>query len=179
MLTGLKVMAIAQKDLGIKRMDELFLRCDYRVLADEEMDATYLFENYARPLPAKVKEFAMKHHKRCLDAGLTCKPKIHNLEFHFFYFQGNKEICSFYASINSGYRIIIKGLKMAQYADVIETFSLPLQEKIAKGYGCDVKKFGEPCQNGCHGFSFPLDESVLKIAGELEMWLGQELALLS
>ena len=36
MLTGLKIMAIAQRDLQWKTKDEIFMRCDYRSLSNEK-----------------------------------------------------------------------------------------------------------------------------------------------
>jgi hypothetical protein len=62
--------------------------------------------------------------------------------------------------------------------DKIETFPLPLQEKVSRGYGCNKKLFGEPCQKGCHGFSFPLDDSIIDIRQDIEVWLDREVSCL-
>lgn len=178
MLIGLKAMAAAQK-LDIKNNDEVFLRCDYRVLMEAETDVTSLLEDFVRPLPPELQEFALKLHHRFLTMGLICKPKVSFLNIQFFYFLRNKEIGSFYASLIAGYRLLIKAQTTAKYTDVIETFSTPLQEIIAKGYGCQKKRFDEPCQKGCHGFSLSLDESIRDIGKDIERWLDVELAAAS
>lgn len=48
----------------------------------------------------------------------------------------------------------------------------------ALGYGCERKKIGEPCQKGCHGFSFPLDDSILDMSRNIELWIDKELSCL-
>lgn len=176
MLIGLRVMAIAQKDLAIKGNDEAFLRCDYRILCDEKTDVTSLLKDFIRSLPDEVQDFALKLHQRYINAGLICKPKVSFFNIQFFYSYKNKEVWSFYASLISGYRILIKAQNTKKYADVIEKFSLPLQEIIAKGYGCQKKRFDEPCQKGCHGFSFSLNDSILEISKDIEVWLDNELS---
>jgi len=48
---------------------------------------------------------------------------------------------------------------------------------IRKGYGCDRKEgmsHGN-CTNGCEGFKFSLDESLLDSRNELKLWLDSEL----
>jgi hypothetical protein len=177
MLTGLKIMAMAQREFGIKWNEEIFLRCDYRVLTDEESNITSLMNDYMRPLPENVRDFAIKLHKRYLDAGLTCMPKI-SLSPNFTYLLRNKEIWSFYMSPIFGYRLLIKPQNIEKYTDVINSFSVPLQEKIAKGYGCEKKRLGEPCQKGCHGFSFLLDDAIFNIAEDIETWIDNELTYL-
>jgi len=174
MLTGLKVMAVAQMELGSWSNQDIFLRCDYRVLKDEETDVTSILKDVVNPLSAKGKAFALNLHQRYLDAGLTCSIDINFLGIRFIYFYKSKEIWTISASPDSGYRILIKAKNTPKYADVIAGFPLPLREKIARGYGCDKKLFGEPCQKGCHGFSFSLDETVLEISRDIETWLDKE-----
>ncbi|MDF2587905.1 MAG: hypothetical protein K0S41_1746 [Anaerocolumna sp.] len=38
--------------------------------------------------------------------------------------------------------------------------------------------FGELCQKGCHGFSFPLDDSIIDISQDIEVWLDNEVSCL-
>jgi len=178
MLTGLKVMAIAQKEPRTNRNDDIFLRCDYRVLEDVEADVTSQLKDFIRLLPDEVRDFALKLHKHYLDAGLTCKVRVFYLSFRFTYSLKNKEIWAFSASLNYGYRILIKAENTHQYADVIKYFPLSLQEIITAGYGCDKKKYGRPCQGGCHGFRIPLDDSILDIRRDIEIWLDNELGCL-
>jgi len=177
-LTGIKVMAVAQNKLRTKNNHEIFQWCDYRVLMAEEPDAASRFNDFAHSLPVKINGFVLKMHKHCLKAGLTCYPSFCSIELRFHYLYKNKEVCSFFASPVSGYRFFIKAQNTHKYSDIIANFPMTLQEKIAKGYGCDSKKFGEPCQNGCHGFSFSLDDSVLNLADDIKIWIDKELSCL-
>ena len=178
MLTGLKVMAMAQKELYTKGNDELFMRCDYRVIKAESTEVTSVLKDFLNPLPVRVQDFALQLHQRYLDLGLRCQVEIRYLRVRFSYYYKNKELWMFSTSLNHGCRIIIKAVNTHRYADVVETFPLSLREQIARGYGCDKKKFGEPCQGGCHGFRIPLDESVLEIGQGVQIWLDRELSCL-
>lgn len=178
MLIGLKVMAIAQKDLYTKGNHDIFLRCDYRVLKDEDTEVISILKDFVSPLSDQVQDFALKLHKRFLDAGLTCIVDVFYLGIRFIYSHKNKEIWTFSAAHESGYRILIKAQNTHKYPEVIEKFPLPLQEKISRGYGCNKKIFGEPCQKGCHGFSFPLDDSIIDISQDIEVWLDNEVSSL-
>lgn len=178
MLTGLKVMAIAQKDLYTKGNHDIFLRCDYRVLKDEESEVISILKDFVAPLPAVVQDFALKLHHRYLNAGLTCIVDVFYLSIRLIYSYKNKEIWTFSAAHESGYRLLIKAQNTHIYSDIIETFPQPLQEKISRGYGCNKKLFGEPCQKGCHGFSFPLDDSIIDISQDIEVWLDKEVSCL-
>ncbi|WP_051650889.1 hypothetical protein [Lachnoclostridium phytofermentans] len=178
MLTGLKVMAIAQKDLYTKGNHDIFLRCDYRVVKEEETEVISNLNDFVAPLPAEIQDFALKLHKRYLEAGLTCKLDVFYLGIRFIYSHKNKEIWTFSAAHESGYRILIKAQNTHIYTDVIEMFPLYLKEKISRGYGCNKKLFGEPCQKGCHGFSFPLDDSIIDISQNIEVWLDSEVSCL-
>ena len=177
MLTGLKTMAVAQKELrytGDDRNDDLFLRCDYRVLQDEETDVTTLLKDFVSPLPAKVQDFALKLHQHYLDAGFKCTANVKYFLVRFAYTYKSHDIWDVAATVNYGYRLFIRAKNTDKYTDVIAKFPLHLQEKIAKGYGCEKKRFGEDCQHGCHGFSFLLDESIQDISHDLETWLDTE-----
>ncbi len=176
MLIGLRVMATAQKELYTKGNHDIFLRCDYRVLKNEDTDITDVLKDFIVPLPVVVQDFALQLHQRYLDEGLTCILDVFYLGIRFIYSYKNKEIWTFSASQESGYRILIKAQNTQKYSNVIETFPLPLQEKISRGYGCNKKLFGELCQKGCHGYSFPLDESIIDIGQYIEVWLDNEVS---
>lgn len=178
MLTGMKVMAIAQKDLHTKGNHDIFLRCDYRVMKDEDTDVISILKDFVSPLPVLVQDFALKLHQRYLEAGLTCIVDVFYLGIRFIYSHKNKEIWTFSAAHESGYRLLIKAHNTHLYSDVIETFPLPLQEIISRGYGCNKKLFEEPCQKGCHGFSFSLDDSIIDISQDIELWLDKEVSYL-
>jgi hypothetical protein len=177
-LTGIKAMAIAQKELRTKNNHEIFQWCDYKVLMAEEPDAASRLNDFAHSLPVKIRDFVLKMNKHFLEAGLTCNPSYCGINLGFHYFHKNKEIFSFFASPVPGYRLMIKAQNTHKYPDTIKSFPLPLQEKIARGYGCNPKKFAEPCQHGCHGFSFSLDDSALKLANDIITWIDKELSCL-
>jgi len=177
-LTGMKVMAVAQKELRTKNNHEIFQWCDYKVLMAEEPDAASRLNDFAHSLPVKIREFVLKIDKHCLEAGLICNPLYCGIDLGFHYFNKNKEICSFFASPVSGYRLLVKAQNTHKYPDTIKGFPLPLKEKISRGYGCNPKRFGEPCQNGCHGFSFSLDDSTLKMVNDIKIWIDKELSCL-
>lgn len=178
MLLGLKVMAIAQKDLYTKGNHDIFLRCDYRVLKDDDTDPITVLKDFVAPLPAKVQDFCLKLHQRCINAGFKCTVDVFYLNVRFIYSYKSKEVWTFSAAYDSGYRILIKSQNTHKYTDAIETFPLLLQEKISRGYGCNKKLFGEPCQKGCHGFSFPLDDSIIDISSYIDIWINNEVACL-
>ncbi|MFT4146305.1 MAG: hypothetical protein QM644_17785 [Mobilitalea sp.] len=178
MLVGLKVMAIAQKDLYSKGRHDIFLRCDYRVLKEEDTEVISILKDFVAPLPVVVQDFALKLHERYLEAGLTCIVDVFYLGIRFIYSYKNKEIWTFSAAHESGYRILFKAQNTHTYLDVIETFPLSLQGMISRGYGCNKKLFGELCQKGCHGFSFPLDDSIIDIGQYIEIWLDREVSCL-
>jgi len=178
MLIGLKVMAIAQKELYTKGNHDIFLRCDYRILKDEDTEVISILKDLVNPLPVEAQDFALKLHQRYSDAGMTCRVDVFYLGIRFIYSYKNKEIWTFSISLDSGYRILIRAQNTHLYADVIQKFPLPLQEKVAKGYGCEKKKYGKPCQKGCRGFSFSLDEEALELSQDIETWLDNEVACL-
>lgn len=176
MLTGLKAMAVAQMELYTKGNHESFLRCDYSAIMDEAAEAAFMLKSFIKPLPVKLQDFVLKLHQRYIKAGMSCKINVFYLNIRLIYSFKNKEIWTLSASLNSGYRILIKAQNTHKYIDIIKKFPIPLQEKIAMGYGCEKKRFGTHCQKGCHGFSFPLDDSMLDISRDIETWLDIELS---
>ena len=175
MLIGLKAMAIAHNDLNSKNDYYIFQRCDYKALIKDDLDITAFFKDFILPLPAKTQKFIFKLHQHYIDAGLICKMKNHFLGFCFSYSYKNNILWDYTISPD-GFRIFIKAKNTDKYADVIKKFPLSLQKKINKGYGCEKKRFGKPCQKGCHGFGFTLDDSILEISREIEVWIDKELS---
>jgi len=51
-----------------------------------------------------------------------------------------------------------------------------LKKIISKGYGFEKKRLGELCQKGCHGFKIPLDDSILDISRDIEIWIDNEVS---
>lgn len=178
LLTGLKVMAIAQRELDNNSNHYVFLRCDYRVLKDEDTDVTLILKDFVNPLSARVQDLAIKLHQRCMDAGMTCVVDVFYLTIRFIYSYKSKEVLTFYVSSDTEYLIIFKAQNTHKYTDVIEKFPIFMQERIARGYGCNKKMYGEPCQKGCHGFSFVLNDSILDISHDIEIWIDKEISCL-
>lgn len=178
MLVGLKVMAIAQRDLYTKGNHDIFLRCDHRVLRDEEVESTSILKDFVAPLSKDVQDFVVKLHKHSLDAGLTCRVDVFYLSTRLIYSYKRNEIWTLSSSLESGYRIIINAENTDSYPDIIETFPTFIQEKISKGFGCNKRVFGEQCQIGCHGFSFALDNSLMDLSNIIEIWLDKEISYL-
>lgn len=194
LLTGLKAMSIADIELRVKRYKNDYnhdnlLRCDYRLMKAEDTDVLDVLKDFVHSLPEKVQKLALELHQRYIDMGMTCVTIISTFEVHFSYsyIKNSKRVLStrdiyqlrvweFAFSTRYGYCLVIRAKKTDKYADVIEKFPLSLQEKIAKGYGCDRKLHNEPCQCGCQGFRVPLDNSILNISKNIETWLDNEVS---
>ncbi len=177
MLTGWKALAIAQNELSERNNDDILMRCDYRALKKEDTETAAILQDFVTPLPPTVQEFVLNLHQHCLESGMTCNVELRMFNFHFVYSYKKKPLWRFSSSLNNGYRMLIKTKNTSKYADVIKNFPDFLREKIAKGYGCDRKSgtgHGQ-CQKGCEGFRFALNESMLAISKDIEIWLDSEL----
>lgn len=189
LLIGLKAMAIADMELRSGRRywnDNNLLRCDYRLLKAEDSDMYDVLSDFLHPLPEKIREFASKLHRRYTDMGLTCiNTRLGLVSFAYAYTGKSKRVLSerdiyskrvweFSYSIKNGYCLFVRAKKTESYADIIKTFHVSLQEKIAQGYGCDRKR-NERCQHGCQGIRISLDEEVLDIGKDIEKWLDNEM----
>jgi len=175
MLTGLKVMAVAQRDLKINDNHDIFLRCDYRPLKNEETDITSILKDFLYPLSEKTKKAAMDLHNYYLNKGLLCTISIKYFRVRFTYMKGSKAIWDFAATRDYGYCLFIKAKNTGMYPDVIKNFPAPMQKLIEFGYGCEKKRFNIPCQHGCHGFKFPLDDSFSNFNNDIKIWIDNEL----
>ncbi len=177
MLTGWKALGIAQNELSSRKNDDILLRCDYRVLKNEETEVDSILKDFVYPLSAPLQEFVLKLHQHYLNSGMKCNVDLRFLCVHFIYKYKGKAIWRFSTSLHNGYRMILKTKNTSKYADIIKKFPGFLQEKISKGYGCDRKKGSGHgnCQKGCEGFRFSLNESLLNISQDLETWLDSEL----
>ena len=192
MLTGLKVMAIAEIELdkivnkleGNKsstisycRFSDILLRCDYRVLKNNKTDNVIsILKDTMNPLSANVQDFILQLHQRYLDKGLKCNVEIKDLWIKIKYSYKSKEIWGINVSLNNGYQINIKAKNTHKYADTIEKFPSFIREMIEKGYGCGIKRgISDHCNGGCQGFRFSLDDSIIDIRSAIETWLDTEL----
>ncbi|MCL2604302.1 MAG: hypothetical protein FWD90_07470 [Defluviitaleaceae bacterium] len=190
MLTGLKAMAIADKELRKRRgwNDNSILRCDYRLLKEEDTDTSDVLKDFLHPLPEQIQAFALKLHHRYTSMGMTCSIRVLG-DINFAYADVRKSrrdlsptdiyslsIWQVSISMKKGYSLFIRPKKTDKYKDIIEKFPSHLREKIEKSYGCDRKR-NERCQGGCQGIRIPLDELILDIGGDIETWLDSEMSL--
>lgn len=177
MLTGLKVMAIAQNELRTSGHEDFFLRCDYRVLKEEKTDLTSIFRDIVNPLPEALQEFALKLHQRFIDDGLKPNVEARYFRTRFTYSFKSKEICTISQSLK-GYSLMIKAKNILNFPDAFIKFPEHLQQKISKGFGCYRKRGGERCDGGCQGYRFSFNNSLLELSQDIEIWLGKELSYL-
>lgn len=178
MLTGLKVMAIAEVDYGTLVNQDVFLRCDYSVLKKDPTDALSILKDTIKTLPSEVQDFVLHLHHRYEDKGLTCVVEIKGFHIYIKYTCRRKDVWGINASLNNGYHINVKSTKTDEYSDTVSTFSPTLQELIAKGYGCGRKREIGHCDGGCRGLPIALDDSVLELRNDIETWFDQEVASL-
>lgn len=178
MLIGLKVLAIAEIDHRTLINQDVFLRCDYRVLKSDKTAIQSILQDMIKPLSKDVQNFIVHLHECYLDKGLTCILEVKGFHIYFKYCYKRSELWGINASLNNGFHINVKPIKNQEYADTIKTFSPSLQELIAKGYGCGRKREIGHCDGGCRGLPISLDDSVLVIQSNIETWFDQELSCL-
>lgn len=179
MLRGLKVMAIAETDHGTLVNQDIFLRCDYRILKKDATNVHTIVQDTIKPLSADVRDFVLQLHQRYLDKGLTCIVEVKGFHIYIKYCYKRKDLWGINASLNNGYHINVKSTKTDEYMDTIKTFSPILQELIAKGYGCGRKReiIGH-CDGGCRGLPIPLSDSVLSLRNDIVTWFDKEVSCL-
>jgi len=178
MLTGLKIMATAEIEHGTLVNQDVFLRCDYRVLKKDETDVLSIIHDTIRPLSPEVRDFILELHQRCLNKGLACVVEIKGFHIYIKYCYKRKDIWGINASLNNGYHMNVKPARTDEYSDTVKTFSPVLQELIAKGYGCGRKREIGRCDGGCRGLPIPLDDSVLDIKDDIRTWFDLEVSCL-
>lgn len=193
MLTGLKVMAIAEIEydritsklevnkfntISYCRFSDILFRCDYRVLKNDKADDVIsIIKDTMKPLPINVQDYLLQLHQRYLDKGLKCNVEIKDLWIKIKYSFKGKEIWGINVSLNNGYQINIKAKNTNKYTDTIGKFPSFIQEMIEKGYGCGIKRgISGHCNGGCQGFRFSLDDSIINIRDYIETWLDAELS---
>lgn len=179
-LTGLKVLAKAKKEFEGTGLYGVILRCDYRVIANEEIDPIYFLQDMTKPIPIENQKFIIKMHHKCLEDGFQCVVNIvDEMCIRFFYLYKRKEIWSIIISANNGYEIAIRAKHTGEYIDTIKQFHPSLQEKISKGYGCDKKRNPNSyCQGGCKGFRVSLIDSVIGFGQDIYAWIDAEISCL-
>lgn len=194
LLTGLKVMSIADIELRVKRYrtdfnhDNLLL-CDYMLLKDTKAESIDVLRDFLNPLPEEVQKFALELHRGFIEKGMICEPIRSTFETHFSYSyiknsrkslsakdKYEKRMWEFSLSTKHGYNLVVRPKKTHKYPEIVEKLPTLLQNKIEVGYGCDRKLHDEPCQRGCQGMRFPLNESILAIGDGIKAWLDKELS---
>lgn len=189
LLTGLKALSIADMELRTTRRywnDNNLLRCDYRLIKAEDTDMFDVLRDFLHPLSEKIQEFALALHQRYVDMGMTCTLSIlDDVSISYAYLGKSRKVLSsrdkyqqrvwaFSYSMRNGYCLFVRAKKTDKYADVIGKFPLTLREKIATGYGCYRKMGRDRCQGDCQGIRVPLDDSILDIREDIEIWLDNE-----
>ena len=154
----------------------------------EDSDMLDVLKDFLHPLSEDIREFAVKLHQRYAEMDLTCiNTRLGLVSFAYTHIGKTRRILSerevyskrvweFSYSIKNGYCIFVRSKKTEKYADIIKTFHVSLQEKIAQGYGCDRKLRNERCQHGCQGIRIPLDDSIFNIGSDIETWLDNEVS---
>jgi len=189
LLTGLKALSIADMELRAERRywnDCYLLRCDYRLLRADSSDIFDELEDFLRPLPEEVQEFAKTLHKRYTEKGLTCFAMM-RVDNNYFYVKvagGKKELSlqdkyqkrlfAFSNTVRFGYSLFVRSKKTEKYKDTIAAFAPSLQKKIAIGYGCYRQLGRTRCTGDCQGIRLPLDKTILDISDDIIKWLDCE-----
>jgi hypothetical protein len=176
MLTGLKVMAAAQRDMTNKFTSDIILRCDYRVLAKKETEILPLLKDLLHHQPDEIRNFVIKLHSDYMAKGYKFESRVSN-NVIFTYFCRSKELWRFNISINNGFNITIKAQNTGKYPDLIAVFPNQLQEKIVNGYGCGKKMGKTPsCDGGCRGYRISLTNVSMELCDAVKEWIENEVS---
>ncbi|MDL2276198.1 hypothetical protein LJC02_00945 [Breznakia sp. OttesenSCG-928-G09] len=176
MLVGLKAMIVAEKELGTLTNQDVFLRCDYRILKNADVDITLIVKDTIHSLPIDIQAFVLQLHHQYLDKGLKVIVEIKGYWVYIKYIYKRKDLWGINASLNNGFHINVKAKNMQKYIDTIETFPPFLKEVINKGYGCGRKnkEIGH-CDGGCRGMIIPLDNTAVSMYDDIKRWFDKEL----
>ena len=190
-LTGLRVLSFAEMELRTGSRywnDNNILRCDYRPIRADEPDALEYLEDFLQPLPERLREFAVRLHRRYIGMGMTCAMHARgDVNFAYAYAKNGrtdlspkdiytKSVWQFSYSLRHGYCLVVRAKKTDKYRNIVEGFPAALRQKIERGYGCDRKLYNERCQHGCQGIRLPLDESISELGEHIETWLDNEVS---
>lgn len=178
MLLGMKVMARAEIEHGTLVNQNVFLRCDYRILKKDETDGLVIVQDTIKHFSKEVQDFVLQLHHRYIEKGLTCVVEIKGFHIYIKYCYKRKDVWGINSSLNNGYYINVKPTKNSEYADTINRLHPILQELIARGYGCGRKTGVGHCNCGCHGLLISLDDSILELRDDIVAWFDQEVSCL-
>ena len=179
-LTGLQVMAKAREAYEGTGLYGVILRCDYRVIANDEPDSLRFLRDMLKAIPAGNRDFVLRMHQKYLDDGFQCTVNVvDEMCVRFFYLYKRKEVWSIIISANNGYELAIRAKHTDKYTNIVKQLHPSLQEKISKGYGCDKKRDPNSyCQGGCKGFRVSLIDSMMDISQDMFTWIDAESAYL-
>lgn len=175
MLIGLKVMAIAEIEQGTLLNQDIFLRCDYRVVKKNNANVYSIIEDTLKPLSDEIQDFLITLHHRYVAAGLTYNIEVKGFHTYIRYSYKRKDVYGINTSLNNGYHINVKPTKTEEYENIISTFSPTLQKLINKGYGCGRKRAIACCDGGCRGIPIQLDDTILDMRDDIMNWFDVEL----
>lgn len=174
LLLGLKVLSTLERNRSGKGHHNVFLRCDYRRFSKQDRDIDKSLQSTLTGLTQELQDEVLEIHRYLLDLGLTCVFDVFYMQVRYMYLLGKREVLTVSLSIESGYRLLIKTKKLEKYRDRLNHFPKELQETIDKGYGCNKKLYNQPCQMGCHGYSFLVDSNVSMIKEYIKEWIEME-----
>mgnify|MGYP000969587511 CR=1 FL=1 len=177
MLIGLKVMSLAEVRYGSLVNQDVFLRCDYRVLSGEAVDIVAIIKDTIRPLSTDVQKLVLSLHQHSINKGYKPIVEIKGFWIYIKYLYKRKEIWGINQSLNNGLHINIKATNMSKYSDLIETFPQIIKDVIAEGFGCGrkISSIGH-CNGGCRGMIIPLDKYILDINDDIIKWFDMEIS---
>lgn len=178
MLIGLKVMASAQLEINKKRfkagswacvntIDNVFLRCDYNALMDEEVEQISLIKDILKPFQVKTQEFVLTLHQRFLDSGFKCEittGRNSAIGFYLLYAYKTKPKRVHDASRIIGIAPNNCGIKIdaanpSEYVDIVEKFPQDLLTLLRDGTGCIYTPTSKNCRPESTGFKFVKNET--------------------
>jgi hypothetical protein len=175
-LIGLKVMAMAHIDLGLKTYgnDDVLARCDYRVMMENNADISGVLDDFLHPFCGSARDFGRALHYKMTDKGFDFTLRNGN---QAVYARKNKKTVQMANSFIDGKVMFLRAERTARYAEAIPSFPAHFQKMIARGFGCDSRLFGEKCHGGCRGYRFDMDESIAMYQDDLFKWIDFELAV--
>ena len=170
MLIGLKIMAMAPLEYSEKysksstgaaynsqNTDMAFLRCDYRVLGEKEIEPLSVLEEVLKPLSPDIQAYALDLHERYIRKGAKYKMLISSGRTYFRYTYKGKELFHIKVSPKDGCSIIVRAKNIRKYESDAEKFPPFLLDIIKNANECARQETLDKCQPKCSGIVFVLN----------------------